>query len=179
MRIVRPWPMVIVAAVLAVVGGAAISAQDRYSLKVPNGPAFSEFREYQDWKVVAVSHAEHLNLIEVIVANPVMIQAYQSGIPGNGKPFPEGSKSAKIHWNAKKATDQPGDPVVPDTLHDLDFMVKDSKRFADTGGWGYAEFDYDTASETFKPLGNDGKCGAACHTIVAKKDYVFTRYPTR
>ena len=66
-------------------------------------------------------------------------------------------------------------------------MVKDSKRFADSGGWGYAEFEYDVASETFRPgdtsdsppQEHDAKCGFACHTIVAAKDYVFTAYPQR
>jgi hypothetical protein len=172
------WPMAGVAMALAVMGSTADSAQDRYTLKVPNGPAFSEFRGYEDWKMVAVSRQESLNLIEVILANPVMIQAYQAGIPFNGKPVPEGAKLTKIHWNGKKSS-QPGDPIVPGTLHDIDFMVKDSKRFADSGGWGYAEFDYDAAADTFKPLGNDGKCGAACHTIAKKDDFVFTAYPKR
>ena len=72
-------------------------------------------------------------------------------------------------------------------LHDTDFMVKDSKRFADSGGWGWAAFEYDSASDAFRPAGendsppqeHDAKCGFACHTIVADKDYVFTAYPKR
>jgi hypothetical protein len=66
-------------------------------------------------------------------------------------------------------------------------MVKDSKRFADAGGWGYAVFEYDAPTATFRtgnltdhpPQGNDAKCGAACHTIAAKQDFVFTVYPKR
>jgi hypothetical protein len=66
-------------------------------------------------------------------------------------------------------------------------MVKDSKRFADSGGWGYAVFDYDTASDTFRPgdqnskppQENDAKCGFACHTIVKSRDFVFTEFPKR
>ena len=77
--------------------------------------------------------------------------------------------------------------TVPGTLQDVDVMVKDSKRFADSGGWGYAVFDYDAASNTFKPgttadnppQGNDAKCGFACHTIVKTRDYVFTDYGKR
>ena len=69
-----------------------------------------------------------------------MIDTYRAGIPGNGELFPDGSKLAKIHWNAKKSAEAPDPTIVPDTLHDIDFMVKDSKRFPDTGGWGYAEF---------------------------------------
>jgi len=165
------------AAALVVLGGRAISAQDKYTVQVPNGLAFAEFRGYEDWQTVAVSQSG--DLIEVILANPVMIEAYRAGAPGNGKPFPDGAKMAKIHWNAKKSAEAPSPTLVPDTLHDVDFMVRDSKRFADSGNWGYAEFDYDAATDTFKPLGNDAKCGFACHTIVAAKDYVFTAYPKR
>jgi hypothetical protein len=67
---------------------------------VPNGLAFSEFRGYEGWQTVSVSHDD--KVMAVILANPVMINAYKSGIPGNGKPFPDGSKMAKVHWNAKK-----------------------------------------------------------------------------
>jgi hypothetical protein len=146
-------------------------------VKAPNGLAFAEFRGYEDWQTVAVSQSG--DLIEVILANPVMIEAYRAGAPGNGKPFPDGSKMAKIHWNATKSAEAPAPTTVPGTLHDLDFMVRDSKRFADTGNWGYAQFNYDTASDTFTPLGNDATCGYACHTIVAAKDFVFTGYPKR
>ncbi len=169
----------------SVLAGMALAAQDRCSLQVPGGLAFSEFRGYEDWQIVAASH--NGDKIATILGNPAMIEAYKAGIPGNGKPFPDGAKFAKIHWTARKAEDQPGDPIVPGALHDIDFMVKDSKRFADSGGWGFAEFEYDTASDTFRPgnesdeppQANDAKCGFACHTIVAAKDYVFTAYPKR
>ena len=144
---------------------------------MPNGLAFSEFRGFEDWSTVAVSQTG--NLIEVILANPVMIKAYRAGIPGNGKPFPDGSKMAKIHWKAKKSTEAPDPATVADTLHDVGFMVRDRKRFAATGNWGYAHFDYDTASETFRPKGTGTGCGFACHTIVKDKDYVFTAYGKR
>src|SRR5213592_3564101 len=129
--------------VLAVLGGAASYAQDtgqaKYAVRVPNGLAFSEFRGYEGWQTVSVSHNE--KVMAVILANPVMIKAYQSGIPGNGKPFPGGSKMAKIHWNPKKLETFPS-ATVPASLHDVDFMVKD-RRFADSGGWGWAAFKYD------------------------------------
>jgi hypothetical protein len=86
----------------------------------------------------------------VILGNPVMINAYQSGIPGNGKPFPDGSKMAKIHWNPKKLETFPS-ATVPASLHDVDFMVKDGKRFVDSGGWGWAAFKYDAASVRSRP----------------------------
>jgi hypothetical protein len=169
--------MVMVAAVLAVLGGKAISAQDRYTVQVPNGLAFSDFRGYEDWQVVAVSKTDEL--FAAILANPVMIAAYREGIPGNGKPFPDGSKIAKIHWKPKSSADAPAPTTVPDTLHDVDFIERDSKRFADSGGWGYAQFNYDAASDAFAPEGSGSNCGYACHTIVAAKDYIFTAYPKR
>ena len=133
---------------LAVVGGWAFSAQDKYTLKVPNGLAFSEFRGYEAWQVVSIS--QDGPLVAAILANPLMIKAYQAGVPGNGKPFPDGAKMAKIHWNPKKMETFPA-ATVPGTQHDVDFMVKDSKRFAESGGWGWAVFDYDAASNTFTP----------------------------
>jgi hypothetical protein len=175
---VSSWLIVIIAVVLAVlVGGRAMSAQDKYTLQVPNGLAFSEFKGYEDWQTVAVSQTGEL--IEVILGNPAMINAYRAGVPGNGKHFPDGAKMAKIHWKAKKSADAPAPTTVPDTLDNIDFMEKDSKRFPDTGGWGYAQFNYGAASDTFAPSGSDAKCGYGCHTIVAAKDYVFTVYGKR
>src|SRR5215831_11152939 len=136
----------VVAVILAVLGGMALAQQDKYTLQVPGGLAFSEFRGYEGWQAVANSQNE--KLVAVILANPVMIDAYLAGIPGNGKPFPDGAKMAKIHWKPKKNQYFP-DTTVPGTQHDVDFMVKDSKRFTDSGGWGWAVFVYDAASDTF------------------------------
>ena len=176
--------MIVLAIVLAVLAGVAIAAQDKYTVKVPGGLAFSEFRGYETWQTISISQNERV--MALIVGNPAMIEAYQADIPGNGKPFPDGAKMAKIHWIPKKS-EYPGNPSVPATLLNVDFMVKDSKRFADSGGWGYAVFDYDTASGTFTPgttkgfppQGNDAKCGFACHTTVKTRDYVFTEYGKR
>ena len=180
------WPSMTIAASLAIVGGIAVAAQDKYTVKVPNGLAFSEFRGYEDWQTVAVSKTDHA--FALILANPTMIDAYRAGVPGNGKPFPDGSKMAKIHWKPEKSAEAP-DPTtaVPGTLQNVDFMERDSKRFVDSGGWGWAAFNYDSASDTFTPAteadqppqANDAKCGFACHTIVQAKDYVFTAYPKR
>jgi hypothetical protein len=180
---------VMLAAVLAVLGSRAITAQDtsddKYAVQVPGGLAFSEFRGYERWQVVSVSHTGE-QVMAAILANPLMIDAYKAGIPGNGKPFPDGSKMAKIHWIPKKLETLPT-ATVPGTLHDVDFMVKDSQRFADSGGWGWGAFKYDAASGKFTPAttadmppqGNDAKCGFGCHTIVKTRDYVFTDYGPR
>jgi hypothetical protein len=169
---------------LAVLGGVATSAQDRYTVKVPGGLAFSDFRGYEGWQAVSMSRNE--KAVAVILGNPAMIAAYRVGIPGNGKPVPDGAKMAKVHWKPKPNEFFP-DSTVPGALLNVDFMEKDSKRFADSGGWGYAVFDYDATSDTFKPgtttgtppQGNDAKCGFACHTKVKAKDYVFTEYGKR
>jgi hypothetical protein len=180
----RMRTIAIVTALVSALGGSALSAQTKYTLKVPGGLAFSEFRGYEGWQVVSVS--QDGPLIAAILANPVMIQAYQKGIPGNGKPFPDGSKMAKIHWNPKKLETFPA-ATVPGTQHDVDFMVKDSKRFKDSGGWGWAVFEYEAASGTFRPgtsadmppQEHDAKCGFACHTTVKTRDYIFTDYGRR
>jgi hypothetical protein len=72
----------------------------------------------------------------VIVADPVMIEAYRAGIPGNGQPFPDGSKIAKLQWKPKKSTEAPFDVNVPDTFTQAFVIEKDSKRFPESGGWG-------------------------------------------
>ena len=169
---------------LAALSSVAISEQDKYTVKVPGGLAFSEFRGYEAWQAISMSRGE--KVVAVILGNPVMIEAYQAGIPANGKPVPDGAKMAKVHWTPKPNEFFP-DATVPGKLVNVDFMVKDSKRFADSGGWGYAVFEYDAASATFTPgtlagkppQGNNAKCGFACHTMVKTRDYVFTDYSTR
>ena len=174
----------LITGILAVVSGWAIAAKDKDTVQVPTGLAFSEFEGYENWQVISISQAGDEGA--VILGNPQIIQAYLSGIPSNGNPFPDGAKMAKIHWNLKKSKAFPTH-MVPSTQHDVDFMVKDSKRFADSGGWGYAVFDYNAASDTFAPgtqadkppQGHDAKCGLACHTLVKTRDYVFTDYAHR
>jgi hypothetical protein len=170
--------MVSIAVVLAIVGGIAYSAQDKYSLQLPNGLPFSEFRGYENWQVVSVSQTTAL--LKVEVANPTMIEAYRAGIPGNGKPFPDGSKIAKIEWRPKKMVEAPFAVNVPDTLQDVFLIEKDSKRFPDTKGWAYAVFDYEPASDAFKPDPTGTiNCGFACHTAVKDTDYIFHSYRKR
>jgi len=175
-----------VAVLVAVVSAIAVTAgQDKYSVQVPGGLGFSEFRGYESWQVINVSH--NGGSVAAILGNQAMIDAYKAGIPDNGKPFPDGAMMAKVHWSAIKNEDAPGKPTVGGPQHDMDFMVKDSKRFADSGGWGYAEFEFDAATNTFRPgnendrppQAHDAKCGYACHTDAQKRDYVFTSYGTR
>jgi hypothetical protein len=169
---------------IALVTAMALFAQDKYAVKVPGGLAFSEFRGYEGWQTIAISRNERV--MAAILGNPVMIDAYKAGIPRNGHPVPDGAKMAKIHW-APKPNEFFPDSSVPGELQNVDFMIKDSKRFADSGGWGYGVFEYDAASDTFKPgnsasvppQGEDAKCGFACHTAAKANDYVFTDYGKR
>ena len=171
---------------LAVLGGLAMSAQDKdkYAVRVPGGLAFSDFRGYESWQAIGMSR--NAGAVAVILGNPAMIDAYRAGIPANGQPVPDGAKMAKVHWKPKANTFFP-DATVPGDLMNVDFMEKDNKRFADSGGWGYAVFDYDVSTDTFKPgttagsppQGNDARCGFACHTRAKARDYVFTEYGKR
>ncbi len=165
-------------AVLAVLVVTAVNAQDKYSLKSPSGIAFSDFRGYEDW--ADVSSARQDEILKVIVANPTMIKAFKAGVPGNGQPFPEGSMIVKLQWKQKKSTEAQFAVDVPDVFTQAFVMEKDSKRFPKTGGWGYAVFNYDAASDKFtadpKSLSD---CGNTCHTVVKAKDYIFHPYEKR
>ena len=168
-----------VAAVLVALVAVAVYAQDKYSLISPSGIAFSDFRGYEDWP--AVSSARQDEILKVIVANPKMIAAYKAGVPGNGRPFPEGSRIVKIQWKPKKSTEAPFDVDVADVLAQVFVMEKDSKRFPKNGGgWGYAVFNYDAPSGKFSPdAKSPSDCGNACHTAVKAKDYIFHPYDKR
>jgi hypothetical protein len=159
--------------------GVGLSAQqEKYTLQVPNGLKFSDFRGFENWRVVAVSQTDAL--LKVMVANPTMIDAYRAGIPGNGKPFPDGSKIAKIEWKPKESTESAFAVRIPESLQDIFFIEKDVARFPNTKGWAYAVFDYNPASDQFKPDATGTvACGFMCHTIVEKKDYIFTAYGKR
>jgi len=171
-------------AVLAVLGAAALFAQgqdkdkDKYSLVSPGGIAFSDFRGYEDW--ADVSSARTTEILKVIVANPTMINAYKAGVPRNGQAFPEGSRIVKLQWKLKKSTEAPFAVEVPDVFSQAFVMEKDSKRFSKSGGWGYAVFNYDPASDKFTAdAKSPSDCGYACHTPVKAKDYIFHPYQKR
>ena len=173
----RPWLVVTPSLALAILGGTAVPAQDKYALELPSGIAFSDFRGYEDWSVVSSARTDEI--LKVIVANPTMIDAYQAGVPGNGQPFPEGSKIVKLQWKPKKSTEAPFDVDVPDVFTQAFVIEKDSARFPESGGWGYALFDYDAKADTFTADAATSDCGHTCHTAVKSKDYIFHPYQKR
>src|ERR1700685_4511957 len=168
--------------VLAVLAATALYAQvqekDKYSLKSPSGIAFSDFRGYEDWSVVSSARTDEI--LKVIVADPKMIKSFKAGVPVNGQTFPDGSKIVKLQWKLKKSTEAPFVVEVPDLFSQVFVMEKNSKRFSKSGGWGYAVFNYDPASDKFTAdAKSPSDCGFACHTPVKAKDYIFHPYQKR
>jgi hypothetical protein len=154
-----------------------LAAQDRSTVKVPNGLSFAEFKGYDTWQTIAPSQTPEE--LKAILGNAVMITALKGGIPGNGKPVPDGAMMTKIDWVKQSNSESPYPVDVPKALKSVSFMLKDSKRFADSGGWGYAQFTYNPGSDSFTPVGTGYACGYACHTRVKANDFVFTKYAPR
>src|ERR1700693_5592244 len=168
----------ITTAVLVVFGGTAVYAQDKYSLESPSGIAFSDFKGYEDWAVVSSARTDEV--LKVIVANPTMIEAYKAGIPGNARPFPDGSKIVKLQWKPKKSTEAPFVVDVPDVFTQAFVIEKDSKRFPESGGWGSGLFNSEAASGKYTADPTSlADCGHSCHVAVKAKDYIFHPYQKR
>ena len=164
-------------AVLAVLVATAVYAQEKYSLKSPSGIAFADFKGYEDWAVASSARTDEM--LKVIVANPTMINAYKTGVPGNGEFFPDGSMIVKLQWKPKKSTEAQFVVDVPDVFAQAFVMEKDSKRFPKSGGWGYALFNYEAASDKFTADPSPSDCGHACQVAVKAKDYIFHPYQKR
>lgn len=171
---------IVCVAVFMGIVGLTLAAEDRFAVTSPNGIAFSEFKGYDAWQVIAPSQPD--GAIKVILGNAAMIKAYKDGFLAKRQAVPDGAVMAKIQWSTKTNPLLPG-ANVPDVLRKVQFMVKDAKRFPDTDGWGYADYNYDPASDSFKPMGNGpGFAKAACHqchTRVKERDFVFTSYAER
>ena len=160
--------------------GAAVHAQDKfdkYGLVSPSGIKFSDFRGYEDWAVISSARTDEE--LKVIVGNPAIIKAFKAGVPSNSQPFPEGSKMVKMQWKLQKSTEAPFVVEVPNVPTQAFVMEKDSKRFPDTGGWGYAVFNHDVATGRMTADAAKADCGHACHVEVKNKDYVFHLYQKR
>ena len=167
------------------------AAQDRFTLKTPNGISFSEFKGYETWQTIAPSQPDNADgcgsspapgCIKVIAGNPAMIKAYAAGIPANGKPVPDGAAMAKIEWRKLRTPGLPYEVTMPGPLSEVSFMMKDSKRFPNTQGWGFATFRYTAASDTWKAFGESAAFATTCvecHTAVKARDYVFTSFAKR
>ena len=131
---------------------------------------------YRDWRVVTVAHeAGDLNDIRAVVGNDIAINAYRAG----NLPFPEGAIVGRIAWshvsseeNNKTFGREQSFVAGPPTEFYLQFMVKDPKKYAATGGWGYSSFDKDG-----KPTDEAAmKQCFPCHQAIKNRDFVFSRY---
>ena len=136
--------------------------------KIPSG--------YRDWKVVSVAHeAGDLNDIRAVLGNDIAIKAYREG----KLPFPEGAIVGRIAWsfvpseeNNKTFGREQSFVAGSPTAAYLQFMVKDSKKYAATGGWGYSSFDQN-GKPTDDPM---MKSCFPCHQAIKDRDFIFTRY---
>jgi hypothetical protein len=167
-------PIFVIAAAMAASLSAAITfsagaADDEsspiYGVKIPSG--------YRDWKVISVAREEGaFNDLRAQLGNDIAIKAYREGT----LPFPDGSMIAAIHWEYSPSEENNkvfgrAQSFVAGPPKNMQFMVKDSKKYAATGGWGFADFkDGKPASETVH-----NTC-FPCHAPAKDRDYVFTRY---
>ena len=156
----------VVASVTAASPQAGGDAAPIFVTKIPAG--------YRDWKLISVAHEEGtLNDIRAVLGNDVAIKAYREG----KLPFPEGAIIARIAWDYvpseenNKTFGRPQSFVAGVPKNGVQFMVKDSKKYASTGGWGYGHFEDGTSAEE-KVLTT---C-FPCHEAIKARDFVFTRY---
>jgi len=169
--------LLVIVAIL--VGVAALTATtSRHAMAQETAPIFVKEipAGYRDWKVVSVAHeAGQLNDIRAVLGNDIVIKAYRDG----KLPFPEGAIVGRIAWsftpseenNKVFGSDQSFVAGAPTGTY-LQFMVKDSKKYAATGGWGYSSFDQDgkpTDEEAMK------KC-FPCHQKITDRDFIFSKY---
>ncbi|MGB6520947.1 MAG: cytochrome P460 family protein [Candidatus Cybelea sp.] len=139
-----------------------------YGVTVPDG--------YRQWQVVAPSQEEgSLGELRVILGNDVAMKAFREG----KIPFPDGTILAKVAWKrVQSSVDDRAlghfQAFVPGRPTTIQFMVKDSSRYASTGGWGFGRFD---ASDSKPHNIAEHRTCFACHSaFVSDHDFVFTRY---
>jgi hypothetical protein len=179
-KIKETFGVIIVLLIMAVL---LIAAADnsKYALQAPNGLSFGMIKGYDTWQAVASHYRTDKQEFKFILGTPKVVEAYKNGAGKNNQAFPEGSILVKVAYSIKTNADFDAS-VEPGDLHRVEYMVKDSKRFNDTGNWGYARFVYDANSAKFTPYGKDSTFATecyACHIIVAKKDFIFTDYINR
>ena len=150
------------------------NASPIYGITIPDG--------YRDWRLISVNHLAgaggKLKQVRAQLGNDIAIKAFREG----KLPFPDGTVIAALHWNEASSEENnkvldigfPGAGLqssVAQSAENVQFMVKDSKKYAETGGWGFADF------KNGKPGNEDlHKTCFACHQPAKDRDYVFTRY---
>lgn len=153
----------------ALIGSAASGTDDQaapiFGIKIPAG--------YRDWKLISVAHEEgNLNDLRAILGNDVAINAYREG----KFPFPDGTIIARLAWNYAPSDENNkvfgrAQSFVAGSATNVQFMIKDSKKYSATGGWGFAQFKDGKPDDKA-----DLKTCFPCHEPVKARDFVFTRY---
>lgn len=154
-------------AVAAVAFGASLP-----DLKEPNGLSFKKIEGYEKWQVAATHWRKDKNELRYVMVDPKSEKAFKKG-----KKLRDGAIVVKIGWSTKPM-ESFADGIEADKIQRVEYMIKDSKKFATTGGWGYARF-VKTADGGYKAWGGDANECYACHTAVANKDYLFSAYQNR
>jgi hypothetical protein len=157
---------VLVAYIAPATGRADGTSAPIFGVKIPAG--------YRDWRLISVAHEEGtLNDLRAILGNDVAIKASREG----KLPFPDGTIIARLAWSydpleeSKKAFGRLQSFVAGPPKNGVQFMVKDSTKYASTGGWGFAQFDDGKSADEAKL----STC-FPCHQAVQPRDFVFTRY---
>ena len=125
-------------------------------------------KDFRQWRWVASSYRTDKNSLRVIIANDIAWKAMYAG----GKYFPDGAKIGKIAWK-EKHHEKWGAAIVPGELQQIDFMQKDSKQFATTGGWSFARWLGTDLKRDSKDI--EGQKCFACHSVAKESNYVFTQ----
>jgi hypothetical protein len=143
----------------------ADAAAPVFDVEIPAG--------YRDWKLVSVAHeAGNLNDLRAVLGNDIAVKAYREG----KLPFPDGAIIARLAWTYLPSEENNKvfgheQSFVAGDATNVQFMVKDSKKYAATGGWGFAQFN------DGKPVDAAGLSGCfGCHVPVKSRDFIFTRY---
>jgi hypothetical protein len=144
---------------------AGSEASPMFGIKIPAG--------YRDWRVVSVAHeAGNNNDLRAVLGNDLAIKSYREG----KLPFPDGAIIARLAWSYDTSEENNkvfgrAQSFVAGAPINVQFMVKDSKKYAATGGWGFAQFKegVPVADAALAPC-------FACHIPVKARDYVYTRY---
>jgi hypothetical protein len=150
----------------------------KYSLVAPNGLGFERIRGYEKWEIVATHYRTEKNELRYILGNEELIESYSEGAGKGAKAFKDGSILVKIGYSVKENPDWKAS-VEPDELQRVEYMVKDTSKYRETGGWNFVRFVYNSKTGEYSPFGEDKNFALECfdcHTRVERKDYVFTDY---
>ncbi len=158
--------MCVVALIALAAGRSDDEAAPLFGIKLPPG--------YRDWKLISVAHEEgNLNDFRAVLGNDVAIKAYREG----KLPFPDGTIIARLAWSCVPSEENNkvfgrSQSFVAGSATNVQFMVKDSIKYASTGGWGFAQF------KDGKPNADEAllKTCFPCHEPIKARDYLFTRY---